>query len=120
MKTIFTVGLLLFFGNLFAQTGVIDGIIINQIPKSKLLYEIEKGLVYALPQDNMKCLVPNFHSNMPIASAKIPGYIPNPFYKNKENGVKILPQKDFSIPKDDENKFLNNFPAENCFPQKEK
>ena len=50
---------LLFIGNhLTAQTGIIEDIVINYAPKAKLLYETEKGFVYALPQDNMPCLVP--------------------------------------------------------------
>ena len=99
MKTIFTVGILLFLGNnLPAQSGEISDISMKMVPKAKLLYETEKGLVYALPQDNMKCLIPDIKSNMPIASAKIPGYIPNPLHKNWKFDDKIIPHKNFSAP----------------------
>ncbi len=54
--------------------------------KAKLLYETEKGKVYALPLDNMRCLVADINSNMPVymgfsqGQQKInPAPIPNPF-----------------------------------------
>lgn len=37
--------------------------------KGKFLYNTEKGKVYALPPDNMLCLVPGYHSKMRIASS---------------------------------------------------
>lgn len=55
----------------------IDVASLNNLSKAKKLYENEKGTVYQLLLDNMKCLVPNINSNMPNASLPIQGYIPN-------------------------------------------
>ncbi len=108
MKTIFIPFLLLFIGNqLIAQTVMIDELIVNSAPKAKLLYETEKGFVYALPQDNMPCLVPRINSNMPIANSDVPGYMPNPLLKKGQNSIKIIPlidsrfifQKKLNFPK---------------------
>lgn len=102
MKTIFIAFILLFIGNhLKAQTVVIDEIVINSAPKAKQLYETEKGLVYALPQDNMRCLVPKIQSNMPIANAEVPGYIPNPLLKKDQTPIRIIPLKNslLTLPK---------------------
>lgn len=33
--------------------------LISVVPEAKLLYNTDKGKVYALPQDNMKCLAPD-------------------------------------------------------------
>ena len=59
--------------------------------KAKMFYETEKGKVYQLPLDNMRCLVPDFKSNMPVAGGFSPGLnneptikpvpIPNPLFK---------------------------------------
>lgn len=38
-------------------------------PQGKLLYETEKGKVYALPPDNILCLVPEYHSKMGVLSS---------------------------------------------------
>ena len=109
MKTIFTAILLVFLSNnLVAQTVFLDGIMINQIPKSKLLYETEKGLVYALPQDNMKCLVPKIQSNMPIASTEIPGYIPNPLLKKGQSPIKVIPLNISPLPLSKDYQFLKS------------
>lgn len=57
------------------------------VPNSKFLYDTEKGKVYELPLDHMRCLVPTFKSNMPIARFNllnrkiVPVPIPNPFGK---------------------------------------
>ena len=53
------------------QTLFKDSLITNHnysfnVPKAKFLYETEKGLVYELPLDKMRCLVPTFRSNMPV------------------------------------------------------
>ena len=94
MKKLFIAILLLFIGNyLIAQTGMIEDIVINYAPKAKLLYETEKGFVYALPQDNMPCLVSKIQSNMPIAKNEIPGYIPNPLLKKGQSPINIIPPK---------------------------
>ncbi|HUS02458.1 MAG TPA: hypothetical protein VMY77_12060 [Chitinophagaceae bacterium] len=59
-------------------------------PQAKILFTTEKGKVYALPQDNMPCLVPNINSNMPVAdlsinkTRKIPNALPE---------QKIIPEK---------------------------
>lgn len=52
-------------------------------PLAKLLYNTDKGKVYALPIDNMPCLVPHTNSNMPIAKINIENFkkIPNAFPK---------------------------------------
>ena len=94
MKTIFTAFLLFFIGNnLMAQTIMIDTLSIDLTPKAKLLYETDKGLVYALPQDNMRCLVPTIQSNMSVAKSEGPGYIPNPLLKKGQSPIQIIPLK---------------------------
>ena len=65
-------------------------------PKAKLLYRTDKGAVYALPLDNMPCLRPGIHSNMPIYKLSPNGYIPNALNKQPKlngtiNGIKIIP-----------------------------
>ncbi len=98
MKTIFFAILLLFIGNhLIAQTGMLEEIVINSAPKAKLLYETEKGFIYALPQDKMPCLVPRINSNMPIARSKVPGYIPNSLLKKGQSPIEIIPLKKLSL-----------------------
>lgn len=63
------------------------------VPGAKLLFENNLGKVYQLPLDNMKCLSPAFHSNMPVYQGNTmpfklidppvrPVPIPNPFSKN--------------------------------------
>lgn len=102
MKTILTVFLLLFVGNnLMAQMIQIDSSSIDLTSKAKLLYETDKGLVYALPQDNMLCLVPRINSNMPVASSEGRGYMPNPLLKKGQSPVQIIPLKNspLTIPK---------------------
>ena len=76
-----------------AQTIMIDTLSIDLTPKAKLLFETDKGLVYALPQDNMLCLVPRINSNMPVASSEAPGYIPNPLLKKGQSPIQIIPLK---------------------------
>jgi len=36
------------------------------LPKYKYLFENEKGKIFESPVDKMLCLVPDFHSNMPV------------------------------------------------------
>ena len=91
MKTIFTAVILLFIGNNLGAQTIIVNEFSNQTPKAKLLYENDKGLVYALPQDNMKCLVPKIESNMPIAKATVPGYIPNSMLRPGQKPISIIP-----------------------------
>jgi len=50
---------------------------ISDMPKAKFLYETNKGKVYALPLDNMPCLVTTIQSNMPVYKNSPKGYIPN-------------------------------------------
>ena len=50
---------------------------ITDMPKAKFLYETNKGKVYALPLDNMPCLVTTIQSNMPVYKSSPKGYIPN-------------------------------------------
>lgn len=61
--------------------------------EAELLHETEKGKVYALPLDDMRCLVPDISSNMPVYKGfgqrqqKInPAPIPNPFPK-----IEVIP-----------------------------
>ena len=103
MKTIFTAFLFLFIGNgLMAQTIMVDSLSIDLTPKAKLLYETDKGLVYALPQDNMRCLIPKIQSDMPVASAEGPGYIPNPLFQKRQSPIKTIPLKNspLTLPKE--------------------
>ena len=98
MKTIITAFLLSFIGNnLVAQTILVDSLAVNITPKAKILYETDKGLVYALPQDNMKCLVATIKSDMPVASSKHPGYIPNPLVNKGLNPIITIPLKNSSF-----------------------
>ena len=62
-------------------------------PEAKLLYNTDKGKVYALPLDNMPCLVPYVISNMPIARLDIKDYkkIPNAIPEQKIIPVYIVP-----------------------------
>ena len=50
---------------------------ITDMSKAKFLYETNKGKVYALPLDNMPCLVTTIQSNMPVYKNSPKGYIPN-------------------------------------------
>ena len=56
---------------------------ITDMPKAKFLYETNKGKVYALPLDNMPCLVTTIHSNMPVSKNSPKGYIPNALQKRE-------------------------------------
>ena len=92
MKKISIAFTLLFIGNhLIAQSGMFEEIVINSAPKAKFLYETEIGFVYALPQDNMPCLVPKIKSNMPTARSEVPGYIPNSLLKKGQSPTEIIP-----------------------------
>ena len=59
----------------------------NVFPNAKFLYDTEKGKVFQLPLDHMRCFVPTFKSNMPVYNLNphnqnivhVP--IPNPFIK---------------------------------------
>jgi|GEM_PF-2516094 len=53
-------------------------------PNAKLLYETDEGKIYQLPPDNMRCLAPNYRSNMPYVKIN-----PEGLYLN---GQKINPQ----------------------------
>jgi len=53
-------------------------------PNAKLLYETGEGKVYQLPPDNMRCLAPNYRSNMPYVKIHPEGW--------HLNGQKINPQ----------------------------
>lgn len=64
-------------------------IIKDTLPQAKLLNNNDKGKIYALPLDNMRCLVGTINSNMPIATLG-PGD-----YKNIPNAIpeqKIIPE----------------------------
>jgi hypothetical protein len=56
---------------------------ITDMPNARFLYETNKGKVYALPLDNMPCLVTTIHSNMPVYKNSPKGYIPNALRKNE-------------------------------------
>jgi hypothetical protein len=61
---------------------------ITDMPKAKFLYETNKGKVYALPLDNMRCLVPSIQSNMPVYKNSPKNYIPNAL---RENEIIVTP-----------------------------
>ncbi len=68
------------------------------LPQARFLFNTDKGKVYALPQDNIPCLVPNINSNMPIAKLPMNRYeqIPNAMPKQQlipETGTLINPLK---------------------------
>ena len=75
------------------------------VPNSRFLFENEKGKVYQLPLDNMRCLVPDFKSNMPVVRGFSPELnnepkiksvpIHNPLFRNgsKSRKVKKYPRK---------------------------
>jgi hypothetical protein len=64
------------------------------VPGAKLLFETEKGKIYELPLDKMRCLEPSFTSNMPVYRG-FPGNesqiyvvpIPNPLLKQNRSNV---------------------------------
>ena len=56
---------------------------ITDMPEAKFLYETNKGKVYALPLDNMPCLVTTIQSNMPVYKSSPKGYIPNALRERK-------------------------------------
>ena len=47
-------------------------------PKYKFLFETEKGKVFESPVDHMRCLAPEFSSNMPVAGSFIHKVEPMP------------------------------------------
>lgn len=55
----------------------------NSNVQSKLLFETKLGKVYAMQPDNMRCLKPNYFSNMPVDIHQSGIYIPNPLHYNK-------------------------------------
>lgn len=89
--------LLLFAGSLFTHfcascqgnSNVKDSILVTEafafnVPKAKLLFETEKGKVYELPLDKMRCLDPVIRSNMPV--------IKRPFENNNSGSFeKVIP-----------------------------
>lgn len=98
MKTILAAFLIFFIGNkLSAQTIQVDSLSIDLTPKAQLLYETDKGLVYALPRDNMRCLVPTIQSDMPVANTGKGGYIPNPLLNKRNSPIITLPLKNSSL-----------------------
>jgi hypothetical protein len=79
-------------------------VISDSLPQARLLYNTDKGKVYALPFDNMPCLVPdemysfNYPKNYKQYYPK--GSIPNPYSRydlipgrlhGKVSGIKISP-----------------------------
>lgn len=66
--------------------------------KTELLYGSDKGVVYALPLDGMKCLVPKIHSDMPVATYGGLGYIPNSLLRPGQKPIHIIPLKQPSVP----------------------
>lgn len=63
-------------------------------PQAKFLYNTEKGKVYALPLDNMPCLVPHINSNMPIAKLDLKEYNKIP---NVSPEQKLIPETEILI-----------------------
>lgn len=64
-------------------------------PNAKLLYETEKGKVFQLPPDNMRCLAPNYRSNMPYAKIN-PQLLLNPLPRLKiiqKSNPDLIPQE---------------------------
>ena len=62
----------------------------KNLPQAKLLYNSDKGKVYSLPLDNMKCLVPDvlytINENKQYKQDYSPSYIPNAL-----PNIKIIP-----------------------------
>jgi hypothetical protein len=58
------------------------------MPGSKLLFENSMGKVYQLTPDNMRCLAPNFHSNMPYLKIQSEAWSLN----GKKINPKLLPR----------------------------
>ncbi len=76
----------------------------DSLPQAKFLYNTDKGKVYALPFDNMACLVPDemysFNSPKNYKQSYPKSSIPNPYSKydlitdqlhGKVSGIKISP-----------------------------
>ncbi len=75
------------------------------VPNAKFLFENKRGKVYGLPLDNMPCLAPEIHSNMPVYNGTlerpwlrfdsqkiVPVPIPNPFKPtawDKKEGIQF-------------------------------
>ncbi len=53
-------------------------------PLTNLLYENKDFKVYALPLENMRCLVPKNLSPIPTDKSAPEIFIPNPLYKKKK------------------------------------
>jgi hypothetical protein len=90
-----------------------DSIILSELftlksQKAKMLYKTDKGKVYQLLLDNMRCLVPEFKSNMPVYKGVpnhilpntqqkiVPVPIPNPF--NNQNSIPTPEVKKVPLP----------------------
>lgn len=59
-------------------------------PKATFLFDTDKAKVYALPLDNMPCLVPKgYHSNMPVAKL-----IPTTQMPNASNLYELIPKNE--------------------------
>ncbi len=81
-----------------------NDIISDTSPQAKLLYNTDKGKVYSLPLDNMRCLVPDemytLNESKHYRQHYPPSSIPNPYNKydiipdeqhGKISGVKVIP-----------------------------
>ncbi|HEV8079802.1 MAG TPA: hypothetical protein VGP43_03750 [Chitinophagaceae bacterium] len=76
----------------------------DTFPKARLLYNTDRGKIYSLPLDNMRCLVPDemytINENKHYRQYYPPSSIPNPFRKydivsgeqhGKISGIHIIP-----------------------------
>ncbi|MDQ6755956.1 MAG: hypothetical protein M3004_03390 [Bacteroidota bacterium] len=75
-------------------------VIIDTIkPIAKLLYNTDKGKVYALPLDNMRCLVPDEMYSMSLNKVRehYKQYYPNTTIPNALPKYEIIPGKIFEI-----------------------
>jgi len=76
-----------FNGKITTASAYVDSIILlnrqditaMNLPKYKFLYNTEVGKVFESPVDKMRCLAPDFPSNMPVAAITIipPELMPN-------------------------------------------
>ena len=72
----------------------------DNLNKGKLLFENELGRVYQLPPDNMRCLAPNFNSNMGVKSSNGAFVVPMPNPLKPKEMIPKFPKTPFHLNQD--------------------
>ena len=83
MKAIYLVASFIFISTLVSAQSNVSVLQLSKSPKAKLIGHSTFGKVYALPQDNMPCIVPAATTGalmpvvkMPLVNAGIPNAVP--------------------------------------------